>query len=143
MTSNYSNLNVWKDNEQTYFIIANIKIFCTEYMIECIFKISRCEHICVILFVSPQHCMYKKPKPPRHHVAVMHGTAVVSVLTACPVLNLKKCVVQTRVSRGIFLFDSAFEFFLALFLADFNTQLSSLENLWHKSELICVTHSLR
>lgn len=83
-------------------ILANIKIFCAEYMIEYIFKISGCEPICVLPFVSPQHCVYKKPKAPWHHVAVMHGTTVVSVLTACPVLNLKKYIMYTCVSCGIF-----------------------------------------
>lgn len=59
-------------------------------------------NINVYFFVSPQHCVYKKPKVPWHHVALMHGTTVVSVLTACPVLNLKKYVMHICVSHGIF-----------------------------------------
>lgn len=54
-----------------------------------------------------------------------------------------ECRTYMCVLYMVFWSDCVFEFFLALFLAEFNPQLSSLANLWNKSELICVTHSLR
>jgi hypothetical protein len=51
------------------------------------------------------------------------------------------CSAYMCVRYMVFLSDGVFEFFLALFLAEFNPQLSSLENLWTKSELF-VLHTL-
>ena len=53
------------------------------------------------------------------------------------------CSAYMWVLYVVFWSDCVCEFFLALFLAEFNPQLSSLANLWNKSELICITHSLR
>lgn len=131
---------MWKDHKQVYFIIANIKI-CNEYMTECIFKISRCEQVCVHLFLSPQHCVYKKPKPSWAACSWLHGTPIIDCMSCFEPEDI--CHTYMCVLYVVFSFDSVFEFFLALFLAEFNPQLSSLETLWHKSELICVTHSLR
>lgn len=78
------------------------------------------------------------------HVDELHDTAVISISNACPVFEpVKVCSVYMCVLYMVFWSDSVFEFFLALFLAEFNPQLSSLENLWNKSEFICVTDSLR
>lgn len=85
-----------------------------------------------IYFLSFQHCVYEKPQSSwgQGHADELHDTAVISVLNACLVFE------PTKVSSAymcvlymVFWSDSVFEFFLALFLAEFNPQLSSLENL--------------
>ena len=64
------------------------------------------------------------------HADELHDTAVISVLNACLVFEpTKVCRASMCVLYMVFWFDSVFEFFLALFLAEFNPQLSSLENL--------------
>ena len=99
-------------------------------------------HTYVCVCFNFQCCVYEKPKSSWGHADDLHDTSVISVLNARPVLTLM-CAVHTCVLYMVFWSDCVFEFFLALFLAEFNPQLSSLANLWNKSELICVTHSLR
>lgn len=63
IASNYSNLRCMERQRANVFCHCQYKNQ-HEYTIGCIFRISRCEQICVCLFLSPQHRVYKKPKSP-------------------------------------------------------------------------------
>lgn len=78
-----------------YFIVVNAKIS-IEFMMELLLKIPDVSRH--IPYLSLQHCVSKKPKHPGGHADSLHGTTVISVLIACPALNLKKYVVHTCVS---------------------------------------------
>ena len=119
-------------------------------------KNPSCEqiHICMYVYMFVCVCIYIYT-----HAHIYMCVCVLIVSVACvknqslPGGMLMTCMAQLSfcfecrtymcVLYMVFWSDCVFEFFLALFLAEFNPQLSSLANLWNKSELICVTHSLR
>lgn len=100
-----------------------------------------CMYMCVCVLIFSVVCMRNQNLPGGMLMTCMSHCHFCFECTSC--FDAVVCSAYMCVLFMVFWSDCVFEFFLALFLAEFNPQLSSLANLWNKSELICVTHSLR